>query len=160
MSDKDKWGQIFGGDTAPEAKAPALVVNQPLKPTYTAFETQDKLLGFTVHCPSVKTGHQFFYHHLHTITFNEPDYTFLFITTSTSVIRITGRNLQQLGVALGLHTCKSFTEFHKDVFSLPPSDDGKAFIDKIEVALIKGAGEMPQNIAAKNGEGINQSPTR
>jgi hypothetical protein len=152
MSDKDKWGQIFGGDAPAKSKAPELVVNQPLKPSYNAFDTQDKLLGFTVHCPSVKVGHQFFYHHLHTITFNEPDYTFLFITTSTSVIRVYGHNLQSLTVALGLHTCKSFTEFHKDLFTQPPTDDGKAFIEKIDVALIKGA-ELPQAAAGKNGEG-------
>lgn len=149
MSENDKWGQL-SGDASPKSRTPALVVNQPLKPSYSAFDTQDKLLGFTVHCPSTQTGHQFFYHHLHTITFNEPDYTFLFITTSTSVIRVYGHSLQSLAVALGLHTCKSFTEFHKELFAGPP-DDGKAFIDRIEVALIKGA-ELPQT-ANKNGEG-------
>ncbi len=137
MADKDKWGQMFGGDAPPKSKAPELVVNQPVKPSYNAFDTQDKLLGFTVHCPSVKTGHQFFYHHLHTITFNEPDYTFLFITTSTSVIKIYGRNLQPLSTAFGLHTCKSFSEFHPDWF-LDPTDDSKPFIERIEVAVLRG----------------------
>lgn len=154
MTEKDKWGQIFGGDAPPKTKTPELVVNQPLKPSYNAFETQDKLLGFTVHCPSVKMGHQFFYHHLHTFTFNEPDYTLLFITTSTSVIRVHGHNLQSLSLALGLHTCKSFTEFHKDLFAPPPEGDGKAFIDKIEVALIKGASDISQRVADKNGEAV------
>src|SRR5689334_25364604 len=115
--DKNKWTQLFGRDAA-KPKSPELVVNRTVeKPPYVAFETQDKLLGFSVHCPSVKTGHQFFYHHLHTITFNEPDYNFLFVTTSTSVIRIYGYNLQPVATALAMHTCKSFMEFHKDLFA-------------------------------------------
>jgi hypothetical protein len=141
---ENKWGQLFSGDTPPKTKTPELVVSHPVKSPYSAFETQDKLLGFTVHCPSVQTGHQFFFHHLHTVTFNEPDYTFLFLTTSTSVIKIHGHNLQPLSLALGMHTCKSMTEFHKELHTAPPPDDGEPFIEKIEVRLIKGAEDIPQ----------------
>lgn len=143
MTDKSKWTKLFGGDTAPKKNAPELVVSHTPKPVYKAFETQDKLLGFTVHCPSSRAGHQFFYHHLHTITFNEPDYSFLFLTTSTSVIRVVGYNLQPLANALGMHTCKSLTEFHPERFS-PPPDDSEPFIEQIEVSLIKGAESIPQ----------------
>lgn len=151
---KDKWAQLFGRDTA-KSKSPELVVNHEVeKPPYVAFETQDKLLGFVAHCPSTQMGHQFFYHHLHTITFNEPDYNFVFITTSTSVIRVYGHDLQPLALALGLHTCKSLTEFHKDFFATPKPDDGKPFIEKIEVALIKGAGDSQQGVASKQREEV------
>jgi len=138
-----KWTDLLGGDTVPKKTTRELVVSHTPKPAYKAFETQGKLLGFTVHCSSVQTGHQFFYHHLHTITFNEPDYSFLFLTTSTSVIRIVGYNLQPLSLALGLHTCKSVTEYHPELFSPSPPDDSEPFIEKIEVSLIKGAEGIP-----------------
>jgi len=67
MSEKDKWGQIFGGDTLPKTKPP---VTQPLKSAYRAFDTQDRLLGFTVRCPSATLRCTFFYHHLLTIALN------------------------------------------------------------------------------------------
>ena len=140
----NKWTELLGGDTAPKKNTPELVVSHTPKPVYQAFQTQDKLLGFIVHCPSTQTGHQFFYHHLHTITFNEPDYSFLFLTTSTSVIRIVGYNLQPLANAFAIHTCKSVTEYHPELFSPLPPDDGEPFIEKIEVRLIKGAEDIPQ----------------
>jgi hypothetical protein len=140
----NKWTELLGGDTAPEEKHPGTGSQSYARSLpISAFETQDKLLGFTVHCPSTQTGHQFFYHHLHTITFNEPDYSFLFLTTSTSVIRIVGYNLQPLANAFAIHTCKSVTEYHPELFSPLPPDDGEPFIEKIEVSLIKGA-EIPQ----------------
>lgn len=141
---ENKWTELLGGDTTPKKNTPELVVSHTPKPIYKAFETQDKLLGFTVHCPLSKAGHQFFYHHLHTITFNEPDYNFLFLTTSTSVIRVWGYNLQPLSLSLGMHNCKSITEFDPDLFASPPPDDGEPFIEKIEVSLIKGAEAIPQ----------------
>lgn len=147
-----KWTDLLGGDTVPKKTTPELVVSHTPKPAYQAFQTQDKLLGFTVHCPSTQTGHQFFYHHLHTITFNEPDYSFLFLTTSTSVIRIVGYNLQPIATAFGLHTCKSVTEYHPELFSPPLPDDSEPFIEKIEVSLIKGAEAMPPPTGTKHGQ--------
>jgi hypothetical protein len=140
VDDMDKWSQLFGRDTI-KPKTPELVVNHSDKKPYSAFETQDKLLGFLVSCPSVNMGHTFFYHHLHTITAHMPAYDFLALTTNTSVIRIYGRNLQPLSTALGLHTCKSFTEFHPDWF-LDQADPSKPFISKIEVAVIRGGSDM------------------
>ncbi len=144
MSEKDKWGQIFGGDTTPTSKTPELVVNNP-KPPYVACDTQDRLLGFTLHCHSVKLAHTFFYPHLLTITIHEPEDDFMVVTTSSSIIRIYGSNLQPIVSALHSHTCKAIREFSKELYLSPPADDGKPFIDKIEVALIKGA-EVPKRV--------------
>lgn len=138
MTEKDKWGQIFGGDAPPKTKSPELVVNNP-KPSYRAFETQDRLLGFTVHCPSVKLAHTFFYPHLLTINVHDPDFDFMVLTTSNSIIRIFGHNLQPIASALEMHTCKTIREFSKELHLPPPADDSNPFIDKIEVSLIKGA---------------------
>lgn len=145
MTEKDKWGQIFGGDTLPKTKPP---VTQPLKSAYRAFDTQDRLLGFTVRCPSATLRCTFFYHHLLTIALNEPENSFLFLTTTSSVITIRGKRLQALAEALTLHTVKSITEFSKDLFTAPPPDDDQPYIEKIELELIKGA-------SVKIGEGSN-----
>lgn len=147
VDEMDKWAQLFGRDTA-KPKTPELVVNHTDKKPYTAFETQDKPLGFQVYCPSVNMGHTFFYHHLHTVTVHMPVYDFMCLTTNTSVIRIYGRHLQPLSTALGLHNCKSFTEFHPDWF-LDPTDQNKPFIQKIEVALIRVAGDVQPGGASK-----------
>ena len=149
--DSDKWSSFFGKDTV-KARSPQLVVNHSDKTPYSAFEAQDKLLGFMVHCPSVQQEHTFFYHHLLTLTMSKPAYDFFFLMTSTSVVKIYGRNLQPLAVALGLHTCKSMTEFHSEWF-LAPTDETQPFIERIEVALIKGAGES-QQVAAKAREEV------
>lgn len=153
MADKDKWGQIFGGDTPPKTKTPELVVNQPLKSAYNAFETQDRLLGFTVRCPSAKMRCTFFYHHLLTVALNEPENSFLVLTTNSSVITIRGRRLHFLADALTLHTVKSINEFSKDLYTAPCPDDDQSYIERIDIQLIKGAG-VPQGAAAKNGEAV------
>jgi hypothetical protein len=145
MTEKDKWGTVFGGDTPPKSKPPALVVNQTPKSAYRAFETQDRLLGFTVRCPSVKLRCTFFYHHLLTIALNEPDNSLLLLTTNSSVITLRGHSLQALADALTLHTVKSINEFSKELFTAP--DDDQPYIEKIEVQLIKGAGDSPQGAA-------------
>ena len=134
-------------------KSPTLVVDHKHKTPYRAFETQDKLLGFQVYCPSVQQEHTFFYHHLLTITLSKPAYDFFFVMTTTSVIKVRGHNLQPLVVALGLHTCKSMTEFHPEWF-LAPTDDTQPFIETIEVALIKGAGESSHVAASKQREDV------
>lgn len=136
----DLWETSITKHSITPKKSPALVVDHQHKPPYCAFETQDKLLGFQVYCPSVQQEHTFFYHHLHTITISKPASDYFFLLTSTSVVKVRGRNLHPLAVALGLHTCKSMTEFHAEWF-LPPTDDTQPYIEKIEVALMKGAGE-------------------
>ncbi len=133
------WESSIAKHSLTPKKSPTLVADHKHKTPYTAFETQDKLLGFHVHCPSVQQEHTFFYHHLLTITLSKPAYDFFFLMTTTSVVKVYGRNLQPLTVALGLHTCKSMTEFHAEWF-LAPTDDIQPYIEKIEVALIKGAG--------------------
>lgn len=122
-----------------QAEPPKLVVNNPTPP-YVALDTQDRLLGFTLHCHSVKLAHTFFYPHLLSITIHEPEGDFVVVTTSNSIIRIYGSNLQPIVRAFNSHTCKELREFSKDLY-LSPAEDGKPFIEKIEVALIKGAGE-------------------
>lgn len=139
----DLWGIGVEKKPITPKTSPTLVVDHKHKTPYRAFETQDKLLGFQVYCPSVQQEHTFFYHHLLTITLSKPAYDFFFLMTTTSVIKVRGRNLQPLTVALGLHTCKSMAEFHPEWF-LAPIDDTQPFIEKIEVALIKGAGELPK----------------
>lgn len=152
MSQDDKesapqsmWDKIGKSET------PKLVVNNP-KPPYVAFETKDRLLGFTLHCPSVKLAHSFYYPHLLTTTVHEPEYDFVVLTTSTSIIRITGRDLQPIVSALDSHTCKAVWEYSKELYLPPAEDDGKPYIEKIEVALIKGAGDNPQGAAGKKRE--------
>lgn len=125
-------------DMLGKVEPPKLVVNNPTPP-YVACDTQDRLLGFTLHCHSVKLAHTFFYPHLLTITIHEPEGDFMVVTTSSSLIRIYGHNLQPIASALEMHTCKALREFSKELYLPPPADDGKPFIDKIEVALIKGA---------------------
>lgn len=134
--DIDKWTSIFGKDTA-KPKTPELVVNHTDKKPYTAFETQDKLLSFLVYVPSAGMLHTFFYHNLNDVVVSLPTYDFLCVTTNTSVLKIYGSNLQPISTALGLHTCKSFSEFHPDWF-LDPTDSSKPFIKRIEVAVIRG----------------------
>ncbi|MGH7240151.1 MAG: hypothetical protein ACREHG_08850, partial [Candidatus Saccharimonadales bacterium] len=145
------WGLSVAKPTGKLKTSPQLGVNHSDKIPYRAFETQDKLLGFQVHCPSVQQEHTFFYHHLLTITLSKPAYDFFFLMTSTSVIKVRGRNLQPLVVALGLHTCKSMTEFHAEWFLAPP-DDTQPFIETIEVALIKGVGESQHVEASRKRE--------
>lgn len=144
MADKDKWGQMFGGDTPPKTKTPELVVNQPLKSAYNAFETQDRLLGFTVRCPSAKMRCTFFYHHLLTVALNEPENSFLVLTTNSSVITLRGKRLQLLADALTLHTVKSINEFSKDLHTTVLPNDEQSYIEKIDIQLIKGAGNGQQ----------------
>lgn len=155
MTDKDKWGTVFGSDTLPKTNTPELVVNQPLKSAYRAFETQDRLLGFTVRCPSATLRCTFFYHHLLTIALNEPENSFMVLTTNSSVITLRGKRLHLLADALTLHTVKSINEFSKDLY-IPPPDDEQSYIEKIDIQLIKGAG-VPPGAAAKNGEAVTGS---
>jgi len=143
--DSDKWSALFGKD-APRSTVPELVVNHPSKPLYSPFETRDKLHGFEVRCPSAKGNYTFFYHHILTLTINDPDCDFCSIITTNSVIRIYGRNLQPLVTALGLHTCKSFTEFHAERFA-SPTDSTAPFIERIEVMLPAGLSERPHGEA-------------
>ncbi len=155
MADKDKWGQMFGGDTLAKTKTPELVVNQPLKSAYSAFDTQDRLLGFTVRCPSAKLRCTFFYHHLLTVALNEPENSFLVLTMNSSVITLRGKRLHFLADALTLHTVKSINEFSEDLYT-SPLDDEQSYIEKIDIQLIKGAG-VPQGAAAKNGEAVTRA---
>jgi len=149
--DIDKWASIFGKDIA-KPKTPELVVNHTDKNPYTAFETQDKLRGFQVYVPSVNMAHTFFYHNLNNIVVSFPAYDFVCLTTNTSVIKIYGRNLQPLSTSLGLHTCKSFSEFHHGCF-LDPTDESKPFISRIQVAVIRGGNDIQQGAGTKKGEG-------
>jgi hypothetical protein len=145
--DIDTWASMFGKDAA-KPKTPELVVNHKDKKPYSAFEAQDKLLGFSVYVPSINMMTTFFYHHLCTLTANYPAYDFLCLTTNTSVIKIYGRNLYPLSTALGLHTCKFFAEFHPDYF-LDPTDESKPFISRIEVSVIRGGSEIQKGLEAK-----------
>lgn len=124
-----------------QAEPPKLVVNNA-QPPYVALDTQDRLLGFTLHCHSVKLAYTFFYPHLLTIAIHEPEGDFMVVTTSSSLIRIYGSHLQAIVMAFNSHTCKELREFSKELY-LPPAEEGKPFIEKIEVALIKG-GEIPK----------------
>ena len=124
-----------------KAEPPKLVVDNAMPP-YVALDTQDRLLGFTLHCHSVKLAYTFFYPHLLSITIHEPEGDFMVVTTSTSIIRIYGSHLQSIARAFNSHTCKELREYSKELY-LPPAEDGKPFIEKIEVALIKGA-EIPK----------------
>ncbi|HWV45752.1 MAG TPA: hypothetical protein VN039_07010, partial [Nitrospira sp.] len=128
-----------------QAEPPKLVVNNSTPP-YVALDTQDRLLGFTLHCHSVKLAYTFFYPHLLSITIHEPEGDFVVVTTSTSIIRIYGHNLQPIVSALNSHTCKALWEFSKELYLPPPGDDGKPFIEKIDVALIKGGESMKQRV--------------
>ena len=67
------------------------------------------------------------------------------VTTSTSIIRIYGSHLQSIVRAFNSHTCKDLREFSKELYLPPLAEDGKPFIEKIEVALIKG-GEIMKSI--------------
>jgi len=127
-----------------QAEPPKLVVNNPTPP-YVALDTQDRLLGFTLHCHSVKLEHTFFYPHLLSITIHEPEGDFIVVTASNSIIRIYGSHLQPIVRAFNSHTCKDLWEFSKELYLPPPEGDGKPFIDKIEVALIRG-GESPKRV--------------
>jgi hypothetical protein len=154
MTDKDKWGQMFGGEPAPTSKPTALVVNQPRKSTYRAFETQDRLLGFTVRCPSATLRCTFFYHHLLTIALNEPDNSVLLLTTNSSVITLRGQRLHALADAMTLHTVKSINEFSHELFTAPAPDDDQPYIEKIEIQLMKGAGGSPQEAGSHKREEV------
>lgn len=138
-------------DRLGQAEPPKLVVNNPTPP-YVALDTQDRLLGFTLHCHSVKLAHTFFYPHLLTITIHEPEGDFVVATTSSSIIRIYGSHLQPIVSAFNSHTCKDLWEFHKELY-LPPADDGKPFIEKMEVSLIKGA-EILKRVAKPEEEEV------
>ena len=138
-SDLRMWDML--GQAAP----PKLVVNNATPP-YVALDTQDRLLGFTLHCHSVKLAHTFFYPHLLTITIHEPEGDFMVVTTSSSLIRIYGRNLQPIVSAFNSHTCKALREFSKELYLPPPEGEDKPFIEKMEVALIKGM-EIPKQVA-------------
>lgn len=153
MAEDDETSTQFFWQAIAKPKSPELVVNHKDKKPYTAFETQDKLLAFLVYVPSATMVHTLFYHHLNDIVARIPEYDFICVTTNTTLIKIYGRNLQQLSVALGLHTCKSFSEFHPDWF-LDQPDESKPFISKIEAVILRGGSDIRQGMEANKGEGV------
>ena len=144
QDDEEEYDSVLQLWGLGQAGPPKLVVHNPTPP-YVALDTQDRLLGFTLHCHSVKLAHTFFYPHLLHITIHEPEGDFLVVTTSNSIIRIYGSHLQPIVRAFNSRTCKDLREFSKELYLPPLAEDGKPFIEKIEVALIKG-GEIMKSI--------------
>ncbi len=138
MTDDDDidelWSTGVSKTKIPPKKSPALVVDHKTKTPYSAFETKDKPLGFTLRCTSIHVHYTFFMHNLLTIVLNSPADDFFTLITNNAVIEVYGRNLQPITAAFGLHTLHSMTEFSPDIF-LPPSDDSQPYIEKIEVTL-------------------------
>ena len=111
-------------------------------PPYVAFYTQDRLAGFVIRNRAMRTT--FYYSHLLNVTLEEPDLNKLYLTTTTAFITIYGQNLEPLADALTMQVVKSVHEFHNTKYAAPPPDDGKTFIDKIEVEVLKPPAAKPR----------------
>lgn len=109
--------------------------------SYLAFQTQDRLTGFVLYTRAMRTT--FYYSHLLNVTLEEPDLNKLYLTTTTAFITIYGQNLEPLADALTMQVVKSIHEFSKTKYTAPPPDDGKPFIDKIEVEILKPSPPKP-----------------
>lgn len=138
--DDDEIDELWSTEAKPSAsvqelKKPAkLVVNHKGNQPYSAVISKDRVQSFVVRSFSSGIRYRFFYHTLTTTALHESDNDCLTIITQGAVIQIYGRHLEAIDDALGLRTCSIITEFSPDAF-LPPSDDSKPFIEKIEVLL-------------------------
>lgn len=127
---------------------PQLVVdNTP--PPYQAFDVQDKLLVFIVHCHTAKQGQSFSYKTLNSVQWSEA-FDYLAIYTTQNLIRVWGQDLQPIANALNSHTCKTMREFHKAKYTAPPPNDVQPFIQRIVVTSIKD----PANVEARTSEEV------
>lgn len=114
-------------------KTPLELVVANGREAYAGLVAKDRGESFVVRCVS-GVRYRFFNHRLNSIAIGDANNTSLTIMTSDGVIQLFGRNLDAIDDALALRTCATITEYSPDRY-LPPTDQSKAFIERILVLL-------------------------
>jgi hypothetical protein len=118
---------------------PALVVNHEPegRKAYEAFDVKDRVEGIAIRRRKGALSHAVMYHCIHSIAFDDDDWSSLHITVSGMVIEIHGRNLRPVAEAIRLRCCDFVQEYRPDRFILPePVDHNAPFIESISVEVL------------------------
>lgn len=123
----------------PPPAAPALVVNhepEGRKP-YEAFDVKDRVEGIAIRRRKGALSHAIMYHYIHSVAFDDDEWTSIHMTVSGMAIEIHGRNLRPIAEAIRLRCCDYVQEYRSDRFLLPEDRDAP-YIEVISVEVLHG----------------------